>query len=129
MVLTEVTYSSVSFQWGSVECIHRNGLITGYSINYRVQDSSERTTVLVTVDSPSDGRMYTIINLEPSVTYTVEIAAVNTIGTATNTTGVAVLTHGMHTLGKRVLSVEKCAVLCRHVCFTLSFLAKSNQLL
>ena len=96
VVLTEVTSSSISFQWGSVECIHRNGLVTGYSINYRVQDSSGSTTALVTVDSPSDGGMYTIIDLEPSVTYSVKIAAVNTIGTATIMASLDVLTHGMH---------------------------------
>ena len=96
VALTDVTSTSVSFQWGSVECIHRNGLITGYSINYRRQGSSGSTSVLVTVNSPSDGGTYTIIDLEPSEMYDVEITPQNTIGTALDTSGFTTLTHGRY---------------------------------
>ena len=97
VTLTDLTPTSVSFQWGSVDCIHRNGQITGYSINYNRQGSSGSTSVLVTVNSPSDGGAYTIIALEPSEMYDVEIAAQNTIGTALNTSGFTILTHGRYT--------------------------------
>ena len=97
VTLTDLTPTSVSFQWGSVECIRRNGQITGYSITYNIQGSSESTSVLVTVNSPSDGGTYTIIDLEPSEMYSVQIAAQNTIGTALDTSGFAILTHGRYT--------------------------------
>ena len=96
VALTDVTSTSVSFQWGSVECIHRNGLITGYSVNYRRQGSSGSTSVLVTVNSPSDGGTYTIVDLEPSEMYDVEITAQTTIGTALDTSGFTTLTHGRY---------------------------------
>ena len=97
VTLTDLTPTSVSFQWGSVECIRRNGQITGYFITYNIQGSSESTSVLVTVNSLSDGGTYTIIDLEPSEMYSVQIAAQNTIGTALDTSGFAILTHGRYT--------------------------------
>ena len=32
--VSEVTSSSITVQWGPVDCIHRNGNITGYSMQY-----------------------------------------------------------------------------------------------
>ena len=67
--VTEVTSSSITVQWGAVPCIHRNGDITGYSVQY----GSE--TVLVSGDS--SGGIYVIPNLESSIFYSIQVAAVN----------------------------------------------------
>ena len=123
VTLTDLTSTSVSFQWGSVDCIHRNGQITGYSITYNIQGSSGSTSVLVTVNSPSDGGTYTIIALEPSEMYDVQIAAQNTIGTALNTSGFTILTHGRYTDRVSFVNVKVSACMLKYtlckksVCF------------
>ena len=75
------TTSTITVQWGAVDCIHRNGDITGYSVRYGVQGSAEgdRTVKMATGDS--SGGMYTISGLSAATVYTVEVAAVTSVGT------------------------------------------------
>ena len=63
-----VTPSSITVQWGMVPCIHRNGDIVGYSVEY-VGARLLRTTFV-------SGRMTTITGLNPSTTYSIKVAAV-----------------------------------------------------
>ena len=65
--VSEVTFSSITVQWGPVDCIHRNGDITGYSVQY----GSET----VSVSGDSSGGMYVISGLIPSTTYSIQVAA------------------------------------------------------
>ena len=76
--VSEVTSSSISVQWGAVDCSHRNGDITGYSVRYGVQGSGSTQTVSV---SGGGATMTTISGLMPSTTYSIEMAAVNSAGT------------------------------------------------
>ena len=39
--------TAITVQWSEVDCIHRNGDITGYSVRYRVAGSVSAQTVLV----------------------------------------------------------------------------------
>ena len=71
---SDVTSSSITVQWGEVDCIHRNGNITGYSVRYGVQGSAEENRSVVMI---SGGFSYEISGLTPSTNYTVEVAAVN----------------------------------------------------
>ena len=71
--VSEVTTSSITVQWGPVDCIHRNGDITGYSVRY----GSET----VSVSGDSSGGMYVISGLMPSTTYSIEVAAETSVGT------------------------------------------------
>ena len=75
------TTSTITVQWGAVDCIDRNGDITGYSVRYGVQGSAEgdRTVKMATGDS--SGGMYTISGLSAATVYTVEVAAVTSVGT------------------------------------------------
>ena len=75
--VNEVT-SSITIQWGAVNCIHRNGDITGYSVRYGVQGSGSTQTVSVSGDGATHK---TISGLTQSTTYSIEVAAVNTAGT------------------------------------------------
>ena len=60
-----------------MNCIHRNGDITGYSVRYGVQGSGTQT-----VSVPGGGAtIITISGLTPSTTYSIEVAAVNSAGT------------------------------------------------
>ena len=72
-----VTSSSVTVQWGAVDCIHHNGDITGYSVRYGVQGSGSIQTRDV---SGGDTSQTIIPGLNPSTTYSIEVAAVNSAG-------------------------------------------------
>ena len=81
-----VTSTSIAVQWGAVDCIHRNGNITGYSVQYGVRqevDVSGGTT---------NGT--NITELESAATYEIQVAAVNSNGTGVYSDPVFVLTSG-----------------------------------
>ena len=75
------TSSTITVRWGAMDCIDRNGNITGYSVRYGVQGTAEgdRTVKMATGDF--SGGMYTISGLSAATAYTVEVAAVNSAGT------------------------------------------------
>ena len=76
--VSAVTSSSITVQWGAVDCIHRNGDITGYSVRYGVQGSGSTEMK----DDIGGGAIQTIISgLMPSTNYSIEVAAVNSAGT------------------------------------------------
>ena len=74
---SEVTSSSITVQWGVVNCIDRNGDITGYSVRYGVQGSESTQTMSVSGGSVTEA---TISSLMPSTTYSIQVAAVNSAG-------------------------------------------------
>ena len=76
VTVTGVTSSSITVQWGEVECIDRNGDITGYSVRYSGGGSTQTKTV-----SGADVTETTISGLTPSTGYSVQVAAVNGAGT------------------------------------------------
>ena len=75
--VSEVTSSSITVQWGAVDCIHRNGDITGYSVRYGVQGSGSTQTVSVSGPGAMD---IDISGLMPDTSYAVEVAAENAGG-------------------------------------------------
>ena len=76
--VSEVTSSSITVQWGPVDCIHRNGAITGYTVRYKVVGIIGTQDMSVSGGSVTEA---TISNLAPSTTYNVRVAAVNDAGT------------------------------------------------
>ena len=78
MALTDVTSSTITVQWGSVPCIHQNGVITGYSVQYRVVGSGNTHTMSVDGCTTTET---TIGSLMSSTTYSIQVAAVNSEGT------------------------------------------------
>ena len=75
-MVTDMTSTTVTVQWGPVPCIHQNGAITGYSVIYgEVGKESPQQTVIVSE------RKSTFSNLMPSTKYWISIAAVNRAGT------------------------------------------------
>ena len=85
--VSEVTSSSITVQWGPVDCIHRNGAITGYSVQYGNET--------VSVSGDSSGGMYVISGLMPSTTYSIQVAAKTSAGTGPYSTAIDQLTSGM----------------------------------
>ena len=76
--ISSVTSSSITVQWEMVPCIHRNGDITGYSVRYGIQGQSTQT---MPVPGDSSGGTYEITGLQPSTTYSIQVAAINSAGT------------------------------------------------
>ena len=58
-----------------MDCIHHNGHITGYLVQYEVQESGNTQTHTTT------GEHAIISNLMSSTTYSIKVAAVNSAGT------------------------------------------------
>ena len=69
----------MTVQWKPVPCIHRNGNITGYSIRYYKQGREEEEHQNFTI--PADNTTVSINELQPSIKYKIEVAALNSAGT------------------------------------------------
>ena len=85
--------TSITVQWGAVNCIHRNGDITRYSVRYRVQGNGSTLTVSVL---GGEATMTTISGLMPSTTYSIEVAAVNSAGTGVDSDPYIIVTDSKH---------------------------------
>ena len=75
--VSEVTSSSMTVQWGPVDCIQRNGDITGYSVQYKKVGSVSTHNRTVSGSNTSEA---IIMNLMPSTMYIVQVAAINDAG-------------------------------------------------
>ena len=73
MQVSEVTSYSFTVQWGTVECVHRNGEIAEYHVRYGEVSSEGRQVKIV---SAEQGRETTVHGLNSSTEYSVDIAAV-----------------------------------------------------
>ena len=78
-IRTTITSTTITVQWGAVDCIHRNGHITHYLVRYGVQGSAEGGRIEVT------GTQTTISELTPSTIYTIDVTAVNNAGSGPTT--------------------------------------------
>ena len=67
---------NITVEWQAVPCIHRNGNITGYAIIiiYHMLNNDQKYNVSSSVT------MLTIPDLQPSTTYVISVAAVNSEG-------------------------------------------------
>ena len=84
--------TSITVQWGEVPCIHQNGVITGYSVQFGVMGSGNTQTI------PVDGAATTettITGLTPSTTYSISVAGVNNQLIGTYSSAVNELTEGV----------------------------------
>ena len=77
-----VNSTAITVQWGSVDCRHRNGEITGYRVRYGEVGVGEgdRTAVQM-VSGDSTGGSTTISGLTKETVYTVQVAAETSAGT------------------------------------------------
>ena len=90
--ISDVTNSSITLHWGPVDCIHRNGDITGYSVLYGVRRSGSTKTMQVSGGATT----VTIVSgLTSSTKYSVEVAAVNAAGTGMYSASLIVTTKGI----------------------------------
>ena len=75
VTVTSVSSSTLTIQWGDVPCIHQNGKITGYTIQYGATGSGDKQTVKTSETE------VTLSSLTPETNYEISVAAVNTEGT------------------------------------------------
>ena len=80
MSVTGRSSTSITVQWGPVDCIHRNGEITGYSVQYGEvgSGSTQLQTMPVSGGSATEA---TISGLMSSTTYSIQVAAETSAGT------------------------------------------------
>ena len=88
---TDVTFFSITVQWEPLECIHHNGNITGYSVRYGVQGSKSTQTMSVSGGATTET---TIAGLEFATNYSIEVAAVNNVGTGKYSVSISSITEG-----------------------------------
>ena len=82
-----VTASSITVHWGEVECLHRNGQITGYRVK-AVRNGMTEISINVAT------RQATVSGLSPSTLYTVRVRAKNGAGTGPYSIGISIRTNG-----------------------------------
>ena len=85
--VSKVTSSRISVQWGPVDCIHRNGDITGYSVQYGSETAF--------APGGSSGGFYDISGLMSTTTYSIQVAAKNSFGTGPYSSPLIQLTPSM----------------------------------
>jgi hypothetical protein len=85
------TPTTIIVHWAEVNCIHANGMIARYLVRYGKAESEMGDRVIATVEG-SIKRQETISGLIPSTNYSIEVAAVNTIGTGIYSTATFVKT-------------------------------------
>ena len=79
---------TISVHWVPVNCVHRNGEITGYLVQYREIESDNAQTIRV-LRVESD---VIISGLIPYTTYSIRVAAENTAGSGVFSVPVTVKT-------------------------------------
>ena len=84
-----ITPNSITAQWREVECLGRNGVITGYTIRVKRNGVVEGR-----IEVGDDVLEATVPGLTPSTTYSVQVAAVNSAGTGPFTGSIYFQTEG-----------------------------------
>ena len=74
--ITEVTTSNITVLWGRIDCSDQNGDITGYTVRYGVEGSESKNNHEVSVVTTTT----TITGLDSAYKYSIEVAAVNSVG-------------------------------------------------
>ena len=92
---SDITSSTIVLQWEPVDCIHRNGDITGYSVQYGVQGSGSTLTMNV---CGGDTYKTMITRLNSAANYSIKVAAVNGAGTGDYSKSIYAITSGTYNL-------------------------------
>jgi len=75
--ISSASSSSITVQWGAVDCIHQNGDITGYIVQYAIHSNGNVESKHV---SGGDATEAMLTGLVGNTTYYIEVAAVNSAG-------------------------------------------------
>ena len=89
--VSSVTSSSITVQWRAVNCIQRNGDITGHIVQYRIQGSGSTVRKNVPGGYATEAML---TGLTSTTAYYVEVAAVNSVGIGVYSESISILTEG-----------------------------------
>ena len=84
-VVPSTTSRSVSVSWDAIDCIERNGVITGYTVEFQEQGGARIPGEVV-------GQSFIASGLTPVTNYTFRVAGINTNGTGPLTNTITILT-------------------------------------
>ena len=73
--------------WDTIECIERNGIITGYRVIFQEQGGAD-----VLGNTSTVNRTFSAEELTPYTNYTFQVAGVNDAGTGNYTTEITITT-------------------------------------
>ena len=90
VITDDITATTITVQWGPVNCSEQNGVITGYIVQYGVVDSGNIQTTSVSGDNA------TISSLVPSTNYSIQVAAETGVGPGPYTDPLTARTDGMY---------------------------------
>ena len=115
LTFLSATSSSITLQWKAVPCIHQNGNITGYMIEYEeVDDENEAPSMNKSiVGDQKEMTTGSITGLRPLTHYDIRVAAVNSAGIGpftsssnASTSGITKYTHtSIHDQWVRIIIV------------------------
>ena len=91
--VTDVTPHSLTVQWGPVDCIHHNGDIIGYLVQYELD-------AFRVIYEDISGRMIHLSSLNASTSYAIMIGAFNNAGSSVFSDQYTVLTLGKNIAGR-----------------------------
>ena len=74
MVIYSTTSTNATFYWDPIECIERNGIITGYVVEFQDQQNG------ASIPGDLENQSFTASGLTPSTHYTFQVAGVNING-------------------------------------------------
>ena len=97
---SDVKSFSITVQWGLVNCIQRNGIITDYNVRYKVEGSHHIQNMRVNNSSTE----VTITGLHSATIYSMEVAAVNNAGTGVYSAAIIVTTKRTYCAYKILIS-------------------------
>ena len=75
---SKISTFSITVQWERVNCIERNGNITGYIVQYGAKETEITKSVNI---SGIDNAEVTLTGLTSATKYSIKVAAVNNAGT------------------------------------------------
>ncbi len=85
-VVPSTTSRSISVTWQSIECIERNGVITGYEVEF------QRVGGTAITDGEVVGQTFTASGLRPFTNYTFRVRGVNSAGRGPFTNTITICT-------------------------------------
>ena len=92
VTISDVTSSSITVQWGPINCIHRNGHITEYIVQYKLKGSNHINNMRVM----SSSTKVTISGLYFATNYSIKVAAVNRAGSGKYSVAIIRTTKGIN---------------------------------